>query len=115
VKAASYISACNQTGFPAGVLVNIASKFIDFRLEDLNSQQRYGFSTDSSAGSFTNNYVSMSELATINITRFVRLQFGGLTGYLLNARSTSNNQSSWNATTDQVLSYYNRFDYGYRF
>jgi opacity protein-like surface antigen len=113
VTNASSISASNQTGFPAGVLVNIGSKLIGFRLEVLYSQQGYGFATDSSSGSFTHDYVSMSELVTINITRFVHLQFGGLTGYLLNARSTSNDQSSGNATADQVLSYYNRFDFGY--
>jgi opacity protein-like surface antigen len=55
----------------------------------------------------------MSELMTVNITRFVQLQVGGQTGYLLNAKSTSTSQSTGNASVDQLLNYYNRFDYGF--
>jgi Outer membrane protein beta-barrel domain len=113
ISNASAINASSQTGFHAGVLVDIGGKLIGFRLEVLYSQQGYGFRTDSSSGSVTNEYVSMSELATINITKYVQLQIGGQTGYLLNAKSTANSQSTGNATFDQILNYYNRFDYGY--
>jgi hypothetical protein len=112
VSNASSISSSNQTGFHAGVLVDLGSKLIGFRLEVLYSRQGYGFSTDTSSGTYTHNYISMSELLAINITRFVQLQIGGQTGYLLNAKTT-NNQSTGNATADQLLSYYNRFDYGF--
>jgi hypothetical protein len=112
VSGASSISASNRTGFHAGILVNMGGKIIGFRLEVLYSHQGYGYTTDSSSGSNTNNYISLSELLAINITKYVQLQFGGQTGYLLNAKS-SNDQSTGNATADQILKYSNRFDYGY--
>ncbi|HTS45835.1 MAG TPA: porin family protein [Puia sp.] len=112
VTNASSISASNQTGWHAGILANLGGKLICFRLEVLYSQQGYGYSTDSSSGAFTHQYISMSQLIGINITHFVQLQFGGQTGYLLNAKAT-NKTSTGNATADNILSYYNRFDYGY--
>src|SRR5215467_11318170 len=48
VTNASAISASHQTGFHAGVLVDIGTKLIGFRLEVLYSQQGYGYTTDSS-------------------------------------------------------------------
>jgi opacity protein-like surface antigen len=113
VSNASSISASNQTGYHAGVLVDIGGSLIGFRLEVLYSQQGYGYNTDSSTGSVTNEYILMSELTTINITRYVQLQIGGVTGYLINAKSTTNSPSTGNATADQILNYYNRFDYGF--
>ena len=113
VTNASSINASGQTGFHAGLLVDMGAKLFGFRLEVLYSRQGYGFSTDSSSGSFSHDYISMSELMTVNITRFVQLQVGGQTGYLLNAKSTSTSQSTGNASVDQLLNYYNRFDYGF--
>jgi hypothetical protein len=112
VTNASSIKASSQTGFHAGVLLDIGNKLMGFRVEVLYSRQGFGYTTDTSSGSFTHQYISMSELLTINITRFVQVQLGGQTGYLLNAKATSD-QSTGNATADQILSYYNRFDYGY--
>ena len=54
----------------------------------------------------------MSQLMGINITHFVQIQFGAQTGYLLNAQAT-NKSSTGNTTADNILSYYNRFDYGF--
>jgi Outer membrane protein beta-barrel domain len=113
VTNASSINASSQTGFHAGVLIDIGGGLIGFRIEVLYSQLGYGYSTDSSSGTVTNDYISMSQLFTINITRFVQLQIGGQTGYLLNAKATGNSQSTGNASVDQLLSYYNRFDYGF--
>jgi len=113
VTNASSIGASGQTGWHAGVLANLGGKLICFRLEVLYSQQGYGFATDSSSGSFTHDYISMSQLIGINITHWVQVQIGGQTGYLLNAKATSKTQSTGNATVDNILSYYNRFDYGF--
>jgi hypothetical protein len=113
ISNASSISSSNQTGYHAGLLANIGGKLIGFRLEVLYSHQGFGYTTDSSSGSNTQDYISLSELLAVNITRFVQLQIGGQTGYLLHANTTSKNQSTGNATADQILSYYNRFDYGF--
>jgi Outer membrane protein beta-barrel domain len=113
VTNASSLGATGQTGYHAGILMDMGGGLMGFRLEVLYSQQGYGIATDSSSGTFTNGYISMSELATFNITRFVQLQIGGQTGYMVTAKSTTNGQSTGNATADQILSYYNRFDYGF--
>ena len=113
VTNASSIRAGNQTGFHAGVLANIGGKLISFRLEILYSRQGYNYSNDSSSGSVNHDYISLSEMVGINITKYVQLQIGAQTGYLINASATSNSQSTGNATADKILSYYNRFDYGF--
>jgi Outer membrane protein beta-barrel domain len=113
VTNASSISASGQTGYHAGVLVNLGGKLISFRLELLYSQQGYNFSTDSGSGSEKHDYISMSQLIGINISRFVQIQVGSQTGYLLNATAESNSMTTGNASADQILSYYNRFDYGF--
>jgi len=110
---ASAINASSQTGFHAGVLLDIGSKVIASRMEFLYSKQGYDYSSDSGKGSVTHGYIVMAQMVAINITRFVQLQVGAQMGYLLNAKATSNQQSTGIASVDNILSTYNRFDYGY--
>ncbi|PWT76457.1 MAG: hypothetical protein C5B59_06440 [Bacteroidetes bacterium] len=110
---ASQIGASSRTGWHAGVFMNTGSKLFSFRLELLYSQQGYNFSTDSSSGSLTHNYIYLASLMGINVTKFLQIQIGAQTGYLLNATATGKSQSTGNATADQILSLYNRFDYGF--
>ena len=55
----------------------------------------------------------MNQLLAINITKYVQIQIGGQTSYLLNARADSSQPSTGNASVDKAISFYNRFDYGY--
>jgi hypothetical protein len=110
---ASSINASSQTGFHAGVLLDIGSKLIGSRMELLYSKQGYDYSTDSSKGSVTHGYIVMAQMVGINITKFVQLQLGMQIGYLLSAKATSNRQSTGYASVDNILSFYNRFDYGF--
>ena len=110
VTSPSSIGASTQTGFHAGVFLNIGSKIIGSRTEILFSKQGYNYSSDSSSGMVINNYIMLAQLIGINITRFVQLQVGMQMGYLLNAKADSS-QSTGNATVDKLLSSYNRFDY----
>jgi hypothetical protein len=112
VTNASSIGAGSQTGYHAGILVNMGGKLMSFRLEALYSRQGYNFSTDTTSGSVHHDYIYLAELLGINITHFFQIQIGPQTGYLLNAKATTKNQSTGNATADQILSYYNRFDFG---
>jgi hypothetical protein len=59
------------------------------------------------------NYITLVQLMAINITKFVQIQLGGQTGYLLNAKSDSSQSSTGNASADKILSMYSRFDYGF--
>ena len=49
----------------------------------------------------------------INITKYVQIQLGGQFSYLLNAKADSSQPSTGNASADKILSFYNRFYYGF--
>ena len=112
VTNASSFGGSNRTGFNAGVFLNIGKSIIGSRTEILFSQQGYSYSNDSASGTVTHNYISLAQLLAINITKYVQLQLGFQTGYLLNAK-VNDNQSTGNASADKILSLYNRFDYGF--
>ena len=114
VTNASSINGHSQTGFHAGIFLGGSShKLLSSRTELLFSQQGYAFSSGLAAASNTLNYIMLAQLMGINITRFVQVQFGGQTGYLLNARTDSAQSSTGNASADKVLSMFSRFDYGF--
>ncbi len=112
VTNASSISAGNQTGFHVGILFNTGGKILGSRMELLYSQQGYSYANDSAQGNFTHNYIMMAQLLAVNITKFVQVQAGFQFGYLLNAK-VEDTKSTGNATVDNLLSYYNRWDYGF--
>jgi hypothetical protein len=110
---AGAINGSNHTGFHAGVLYAPTSKLFGSRTELMYSRQGYDYSFDSTKGTVKHDYIVLVQLMTINITRFVQIQLGSQFGYLLNAKAdSSKSTSTGNATTDKILSYYNRFDYG---
>ena len=114
VSNAASVNSHSQAGFHAGVLLGGASRRIfASRTELLYSQQGYGFSSDSASGSNRLGYILLAQLMAINITKFVQIQFGGQISYLLNAKVNSNFPSTGNAGADQLLSLYNRLNYGY--
>jgi hypothetical protein len=114
VTNASSINGHSQTGFHAGLFFGGSSKkILASRTELLFSQQGYSFSSGSVSGSNKLNYIMLVQLMAINITRFVQIQLGAQTGYLLNAKSDSGQSSTGNASADKILSLYSRFDYGF--
>ncbi len=112
ISNASAINASSQTGFHAGVFLDIGKKIIGSRTEIIYSQQGYNYSTDSTKGSVKNNYIQFAQFIAINITKYVQVQVGFITGYLLNAKADSA-QSTGYAAADNILKFYNRFDYGF--
>jgi hypothetical protein len=114
VTNASSINGKSQTGFHAGIFISPSSKSIlSSHTEIIFSRQGYSYSSDSSTGSVKLDYLTLSQLMAINITRYVQIQLGGQFSYLLNAKADSGQQSTGNASADKILSFYNRFDYGF--
>ncbi len=107
------ISASNKTGFHAGLFLDFNPKIFGSRTEVLYLQQGYNYVSDSTKveGSVRHSYIALAQLMSINITKYVQLQFGMQMGYMLNAK-TDSSFSTGNATADNVLKLYNRFDYG---
>lgn len=116
VTNASQINASTRTGYHFGILFAPQSKSIlSSRTELLYSRHGYSYS-DSTAkanGSIDLDYIMLAQYICINITKYVQIQFGAETGYLLHAKADSGRSSTGNASADQMLSFYNRFQYGY--
>lgn len=114
VSNASSVNNSTRSGFHAGILFAPGGKAIlGSRTELLYSRQGYNYSSGSANGSVKLDYLMLSQLMAINITRFVQLQLGAQTSYLLTAAADSNKQSTGNASADKILSFYNRLDYGF--
>ncbi|HSZ86111.1 MAG TPA: porin family protein [Puia sp.] len=114
VTNAASINSGSQTGFHAGIFISPFTKSIlSSHTEIIFSRQGYNYSTDSSSGSVKLNYLTVAQLMAINITRYVQIQLGAQFSYLLNAKADSSQPSTGNASADKILSFYNRYDYGF--
>jgi hypothetical protein len=113
VTKASNINAENTAGFHAGVFLAPQSKgIIGFRTELIYSRQGYDFKSGTTTGSVKLDYILLSQLMQINITKYVSLQVGAQMAFLLNAKADSSKPSTGNAQADKIIELMNRFDYG---
>ncbi len=114
VTNASSISASSETGFQAGLFLDPSSKSIlSSRTELVYSRQGYDWASGQTTGKVMLDYLTLAQLMAINITRFVQIQLGAQFSYLLSAKADSSMPSTGNAQADEILGYYNRFDYGF--
>jgi len=112
VTNASSINASHETGFNAGIFISPPHKIIGSRTEIYFSRQGFGYGSDSSGGKATNDYIMLAQMMSIRITKWVEIMFGAQTGYMISAKVDTTSKTG-NATIDNMLSYYNRFDYGF--
>ena len=116
VTKVSEINNSSNTGFNLGLYMAPPSKGIfSSRTELLFSRQGYNYKTNTNTGVVDLNYIMLPQYMCINITKFFQLQFGGQIGVLLNSKvdSSKTSTTTGSASYDQMMSYYNRFDYGY--
>ena len=116
VSKASSINNSSRSGFHVGLLIAPSSKKIfGSRTELLFSRQGYDYKNGTNTGTVDLDYIMLPQYFTINITKYFQIQLGGQMAYLLNAKvdSSNNNMSTGNAQFDKIMSFYNRFDYGY--
>jgi len=115
VTNASSINSSNETGFHAGIIYAPQSKsIIGSSTELLFSRQGYNYDSGKNTGTVNLDYIILQQLMVINITRFVSIQLGAQFAYLINAKVDSSQQyNTGNATANEILSYYNRYDYGF--
>jgi hypothetical protein len=115
VTHASDINANTQTGFHAGIFLSPPAKIIGSYTELLFSRQGYNYNTSQTDSKLMLNYIWLAQLMAINITKYVQIQFGFRTAYLLNAKTDSSAKSPIPDSLGQynsLISYFNRFDYG---
>jgi len=114
VTGTSSISNSSETGYQVGLFLDPhSSSLLGSRTELVYSHQAYSFSSGTTTGTNYLNYIMLAQLMAINITHFVQIQIGTQIAYLLNAKSDSNKASTGYAQADQILDYYNRFDFGF--
>jgi opacity protein-like surface antigen len=111
---AGQVNASSRTGYHFGAFIGGGSKHIlGSRTEIIYSHRGYNYKDSGNTGSIDLDYIGLNQLLAINITKYVQIQIGATTSYLLTAKADSNKPSTGNASVDKALSFYNRFDYGY--
>ena len=115
VTNASSINSSSESGFHAGLFLGTPSKkILGFRSEIIFSRQGYSYKSATNTGKVNLDYILMPQLMCINITKFFQLQFGSHMAFLINAKAdTTNNISGLPGAYGQIMSYYNKFDYGF--
>lgn len=113
VTNAGSINSSSRAGFHGGLFFEPGSKIIGSRTELIYSRHGFNYEVATSSGSVNLDYIQLTQMMAINVTRYVELQFGGYTSYLLHVKTDSGQMSTGNAQVDQMLSFYNRFDYGF--
>ena len=111
---ASQINTSSRVGFQVGVLFEPASRSVlRSRTELVYSQHGYNYAADTASGSVALDYIMLAQYLAIHITKYFEIMVGAQTGYLLSVKMDSSGHSTGNASIDQAISYYNRFDFGY--
>jgi hypothetical protein len=115
VSSASSINSSSRSGFMFGIfLAPPSKKIISSRTEVIYSKQGYDFKTNTKTGTVNLEYILLPQLMGINITKFLQLQLGAQMALLINAKADStNNSSGIPGAYGSVMSYYNKFDYGF--
>jgi Outer membrane protein beta-barrel domain len=114
VTNASSISSSNRAGFLIGGFLNPGNKgLIGFRSELIFSRQGYDFKKGTTTGSATLDYILLPQLLTLNFGKSLQLQVGGQASFLINGKVDSTAVPGAPANVNSVLSYFNRFDYGF--
>lgn len=117
VTNASEVNASSRVGFHAGLFLAPSSRSVlGSRTELLYSRHGYNYKTDTGGGAVNLDYIMLTQMMAIHITKYFELDLGGYTAYLLGA----NDDSAQNALAgtpyasySSILSFYNRFDYGF--
>jgi hypothetical protein len=114
VTNASSINSSSRSGFLVGAFLSPKSKrIISSRTEIIYSRQGYDFKTSTKTGSVNLDYILIPQLMGINITKYLQLQLGAQMAFLINAKADSTNSNGTTGAYGQVMSYYNKFDYGF--
>jgi hypothetical protein len=115
VTKASSIDNSSQSGFHVGLFLAPSSKkIIGSRTELIYSRQGYNYKTGTSTGNVNLDYIVLPQYMAINITKYFQIQLGGHMAYLINAKvDSTSSMSTGNPGVDAIMSYYNRFDYGF--
>jgi Outer membrane protein beta-barrel domain len=114
---ASDLNSSSQTGYHVGLFYSPPGKVLAPYTELVFSRQGYDAATGETTASTKLDYLYFQQLIAINITKYVQIQLGAYSGYLLNAKKDSSSiqaalDSAGLSSYGSLLSSFNRFDYG---
>jgi opacity protein-like surface antigen len=114
VTSASSISNSSSSGYNIGIFYTTPYKnIIGSKTELVYSRQGYNYSTGAVTGKVNLDYIMLPEYFCINITHFFQIYAGEEMAYLINATADSSSSSIPGAPAqyNQIMSYYNRFQF----
>ncbi len=115
VSNASSINGSTRAGFHVGLFQAPESHgVLGSRTELIYSQHGYNYKTDTSNGSVNLDYIMLTQMMAIHITKYFDIHFGGYSAFLLNVKADTTQKipSIPGYPSNSLLSFYNRFDYG---
>jgi hypothetical protein len=116
VTNASSINSSTRAGFHVGLFLAPSSQgIIGSRTELIYSQHGYNYMTDTSNGSVNLDYIMLTQMMAIHITKYFDIHFGGYTAFLLNVKADTTQKIPaipGYGSSSSLLSLYNRLDYG---
>jgi opacity protein-like surface antigen len=113
VTNASSINSSTRAGFHAGLFLAPTSHGImGSRTELIFSQHGYNYKTDTTNGSVNLDYIMLTQMMAIHITKYFDIHWGGYTAFLLHVKADTTQKIPGMAGMSSMLSFYNRFDYG---
>ena len=114
VTETSSINNSSETGFNIGLfLAPPSKKIISSKTELIFSRQGYNYKSGTNTGNVNLSYIMLPTYMCINITKYFQIHFGMQMAYLINAKADSTTSSGSENPINDVMKYYNRFDYGY--
>jgi hypothetical protein len=116
VSKASSINNSSRTGFNAAIFLAPNSKgIISSRTEFIFSRQGYNYKSGSNTGNVNLDYIMLPQYMCIKITKYFTILVGAQAAFLVNAKADSSNNtgSSSSMPGAGIMSFYNKFDYGY--
>jgi hypothetical protein len=114
VTSVSDINSQASSGFNIGAFFTTPyKKIMGNKTELVYSKQGYNYSTGSVTGKVNLEYIMLPSFFCINITHFFQIYVGEEMAYLINASadSSSSSNSGMSGQYNQILSYYNRFQF----
>ncbi|HEV3224281.1 MAG TPA: outer membrane beta-barrel protein [Puia sp.] len=114
VTSVASVNSKSASGFNVGAFFTTPYRnIIGNKTELIYSKQGYNYSTGSATGKVNLEYIMLPSFICINITKFFQIYAGEEMAYLINANadSTSSSNSGMSGSYNQILSYYNRFQF----
>jgi opacity protein-like surface antigen len=117
VTNASEVNGSSRAGYHFGIFIAPSSKSIlGSRTELLYSRHGFNYTTDTVNGAVNLDYIMLTQMMAIHITKYFELHVGGYSAYLLSAKADTTAKALAGtpyAGYSSILSFSNRFDYGF--